>query len=397
VPTPENVSSLDEFEPDEVIRRAGNRLMEAPVFATGGIEGLYGLFDACNYVASLNYEGVGSIGGMLIAKNEHPNVKSTLRLAKPLALTDYRAIRKLLEVSASHGSLLSDGSHVTGLGIATGTYNQAQADVFQVRFIGHHKWELLHGEHKLMRVNYSLPRLPMPELAESKFLSTFEIIFADTDSKDGRRLYELSLEACRQRHGTLLIITPAAQSETERLATQATAVEPVIMTPELLQSVTAIDAAVILDLQAKCYAIGAILDGLVTPSGNPGRGARFNSCVRYIHALGSRQIPCLAVVVSEDGTSELVPDLPRRILQSELSDKEAAIDQLLVNSQWSLDLSFPLLNWLEDHRFYLSDDLCRKANEVIRRHDAGLEECRRIIIRRVQFQPDPRMSDAFLL
>lgn len=395
-PEPEKVSSLDECDPDEIIRHAGNRLMEAPVFAMNEIEGLYGLFDACNYIASLNYEGAGSVGGMLIVRNDHPNVRPTLRLANPLSLRDYRAIRKLLEVSTSGASLLSDGSHVTGFGLIIGTYNQVNADLFHVRFIGHHKWELLHGEQGLMRVHYGLPRLPMPAIPESRFLSTFEIVFAGIDSERGRRFYELSLEASRQRHGTLLVVTPAAATETERLAKQVTAVVPVTMTPELLQSVTTIDGAVILDFEGKCHAIGAILDGMATPNGDPGRGARFNSCLRYVDSLQSRQIPCLAVVVSEDGTSELVPDLPRRVLRSELHDKEVAVDQLLASSEWSLDRSFPLLNWLDEHRFYLSDNLCSKANEVLRRHDAAIDECGRIKVVRAKFRPDPRMSDAYL-
>jgi hypothetical protein len=92
VPNPENVDYVDDLEADEILRRAGNRLTEVPIFAAHGVEGLlYGLFDACNYIASLNYEGAASIGGMVIAKNDHPTriiaesvPKRTLR-RQPLA------------------------------------------------------------------------------------------------------------------------------------------------------------------------------------------------------------------------------------------------------------------------------------------------------------------------
>jgi hypothetical protein len=397
VPQPEKVDDVDDLIADEVIRRAGNRLTEGPTFAAHGIEGLYGLFDACNYIASLPYEGAASVGGMVIAKDNHPNVKSTLRLAKALPLSNNRAIRKLLEVTGVNRYLLSNGSNVIGFGTTIGIYDQSQADLFRVRFVGHHKWELLHDQHVLMRVSYGLPQLPMPALSESRFLSTFEIVFGKANAEYANQFYELALEACRQRHGTLLLITPEAQAETQRLVTQATVIEPLPMTVELLQNVTAIDGAVILDLQGTCHAIGAILDGVATPSGNPGRGARYNSAVRYLSALADKGIPCLAVVVSEDGTSELFPNLPRRIPRSELMEIEAAVDELLGRSKWSLDRSFRLLKWLERHRFYLSDAFCEKANTLLRRHDGALEETGRIRIIRSPFTANPNMADVFLL
>jgi hypothetical protein len=40
---------------------------------------------------------------------------------------------------------------------------------------------------------------------------------------------------------------------------------------------------------------------------------------------------------------------------------------------------------------------CEKANELLRRHDAALEESGRIHIVRLPFRADPRMSDVFLL
>ena len=47
-----------------------------------------------------------------------------------------------------------------------------------------------------------------------------------------------------------------------------------------------------------CHAIGAILDGRAMGTGDPARGARYHSALRYV--LSSEQ-PSLAVVVSEGG------------------------------------------------------------------------------------------------
>ena len=65
---------MDEWdgpETDEILRKAGSRLMEAPVFAGGGVGGLYMLFDSCNYIASLTYGTAASFGEMLIARSGH--------------------------------------------------------------------------------------------------------------------------------------------------------------------------------------------------------------------------------------------------------------------------------------------------------------------------------------
>ncbi len=60
VPKPQFVDEWDGPETGEILRKAGARVMEAPVFASGGIQGLYGLLDSCNYIASLTYESAAS-------------------------------------------------------------------------------------------------------------------------------------------------------------------------------------------------------------------------------------------------------------------------------------------------------------------------------------------------
>ena len=307
VPQPELVDCWGGMETEEMLRHAGDRFMYAPVFAGGGVEGLGGLFDACNYIASLNYEGAASSGGMIVARENHPNLSITLKLVKPVRLSEHRAIRKLLQVSSSGDFLVSDGAHVVGIGKTIGHYDQSKANLLQIRFTGHHKWELFHENHKLMETRYGVPRIPLPPITGASFCSTCEILFGDIKEQDIQVLYRLALEACRQRHGTILVITPNAQNEAVRLASQSTAVEPITLTEELLKSVTTIDGAVLLDLSGTCHAIGVILDGDAVPIGSPGRGARYNSSLRYCAKLEAQGVPCLAVIVSEDGTSELIP------------------------------------------------------------------------------------------
>ena len=103
----------------------------------------------------------------------------------------------------------------------------------------------------------------------------------------------------------MLVISESAAEEAQRLSVQGTPLVPCALTPELLRNLTPIDGAVILTPKGICHAIGTILDGRATEKGNPARGARFNSAVRYVE---SRSAPCLAVVVSEDGGIDLIPD-----------------------------------------------------------------------------------------
>ena|SRR5207245_4504380 len=68
--------------------------------------------------------------------------------------------------------------------------------------------------------------------------------------------------------------------------------------------------AVLLDVDGTCHAIGVVLDGRVgvqgTIIGNRGRGARYNSAVRY--AADEKCPRCLIIVRSEDGMLNFIPE-----------------------------------------------------------------------------------------
>ncbi|WP_372726503.1 hypothetical protein [Nostoc sp. C057] len=46
--------------------------MYKPLFGCGKLGTWYGLFEACNAISSLNYEGAEGNGRMLLSKGEHP-------------------------------------------------------------------------------------------------------------------------------------------------------------------------------------------------------------------------------------------------------------------------------------------------------------------------------------
>lgn len=397
VPDPEKVSRFEGSRAEEILRKAGSRLMEVPNFAAQSWGGLYGLFNACNYIASLSYEGAESVGGMIVAKVGHLNISTTIQLSKPIRLQKYRAIRKLLEVTTTGESILTDGEFVTGFGRVSGNYDPLRADLFVVRFTGHHKWEVLHADQPMMVVKHEVPRMPSPSLNKAEFISSCGVLFPGIGLVEIDFLYQLALGACKQRHGTILVITPFAKDEAERLSSQSTGIVPTLATQEILRCVSSIDGAILIDMDGVCHAIGVILDGNAIQDGDTGRGARYNSTLRYIHGMRERKMPCLALVVSEDGTSELMPDMPRQLGRSVLVAKENEIADLMKKVDHDFDRAFDLIHWLEAHRFYFSEAFCVKVNEFADRHQEELRKDRNLIHRRAKFVPDPGMSDVFLI
>ncbi|NVO31397.1 DNA integrity scanning protein DisA nucleotide-binding domain protein [Hymenobacter lapidiphilus] len=308
------IKSLTEPEPgsgllirprdaDEIIRSAGKLFMDTPAQDMGMNPAATKLFATCNTISSLRYEGAEGVGKLLLARRGHPNLSEVFALTCPTPLTDYRAVRKLLEMTTSDVSLLADGENVYALGRQVGQYDAAREDLFVISFITHYAWEFQHGGQVLMRAHYGHPSLPRARLNRTKFRRDLRRTFELTDSAKVEKLWDVVLEASRQKHGTLLVITTEALAEADRLKLQCTLIEPVPLTPLITRLVTAIDGAVLLDPDAFCYSIGVILDGKATGRGTSTRGARYNSAIRYVE---SSPYPCIAIVVSEDGLMDVI-------------------------------------------------------------------------------------------
>ena len=314
----ESVKALSEPEPgagiimrpregDELLRAAGKSLLDTPAQALGLDPVTTKLFATCNTISSLRYEGAEGVGKLLLARRGHPNVEEVFALTCPTELTDYRAVRKLLEMTTPDVHLLADGESVYALGRHVGHYDAVREDLFVVSFVTHYAWELLHAGHVLLRSHYGLPGLPRTRLSRTSFRRALKRTFGLTDAPKVERLWDVVLEASRQKHGTLLVITTEALAEADRLKLQCTLVEPVPLTPLITRLVTSIDGAVLLDPEGYCYSIGVILDGRASGRGNSARGARYNSALRYVE---SSDYPCLAVVVSEDGLVDVITSVP---------------------------------------------------------------------------------------
>ena len=307
-------TGLSEFRPgvgpatlprshDEILRSAARLLMHQPAWAAGNPAGAAGLFLACDRLSAMRYEGGEGRGGMLLGPRGHPNLRTELQFHNPVSLHDHRGVRKVLELTGDGHALLCDAEVVHGLGRIEGDYERARENLFEVRFLGHASWELDHASAVLMRVVNGLPRLPRADLDEDVFREDLARTFGHLDARRFDRLWALALEAIRQRRGTTVVISEKAREEAVRLGNQALRIDPLPLTPATVPLLSAIDGAILLDPDGTCFAIGVILDGRATRGGDPARGARFNSAVRYVEGADHA---CLAMVISEEGSVDVI-------------------------------------------------------------------------------------------
>ena len=292
-------------DPKEFLRDAGRRLMYTASATGKEFYGLHGMFEACNIISSLQYEGAEGAGHLVVAAKNHPALDLRIEFTDPPTFTEYRAIRKLLQLCGKDTWLLSDSYHVYGLGsVKPGAYDPSLENLFAIRFVKHHCWELTHDGHALMQTTYGEPRFPKPSFDEGRFKTTLQRVIPGVTPAATEELIALARTASEAKHGTMLVISSDAAGEAVRLEKQALRIRPLKLSRDQLAPGTSIDGAILLDATASCHAIGVILDGHASPSGTPSRGARYNSAVRYV---GEKK-NCVAIVVSEDGTVDVVPN-----------------------------------------------------------------------------------------
>lgn len=266
------------------------------------------LLSFANAIAAERYEGAASKGRLIICRTNHPDIFAKIKLKNPIDIYNYRGIRKLLEVSSNQMALLCNVESVWGLGIPLDTYNPSLENLFEIRFSEHHTWELAHADNIMLRVKYRQARLPRSRFDRELFCDRVHQLF-EVDRATANRLIVAVESAIKQRHGTMLVITPEAKEETIRLAAQSTVIEPVIITKEIISHVSCVDGAILISPDGMIHSFGVILDGKSTENGNSTRGARYNSAIRYVDGERSRNVNCLALIVSEDGYVDLYPTL----------------------------------------------------------------------------------------
>ncbi|WP_078350478.1 diadenylate cyclase [Mucilaginibacter pedocola] len=377
----------------ELFRLAGKDFMYTVSQAGGNFQGLHGLFDACNTISSLRYEGSEGLGKIVIAKRGHKNVRLLLELAEPIEIHDYRKVRKFLEVTDKNSVILCDAAYIYGLAELIGRYNPTEESIFEIEFLQHYKWDVKHEGHSLMTVSYMQPALPRDRLDKQLFDLDIVRIFTKIEKRDSEYLWELIEIAIQQQHGTMLVISDNAKTEAKRLAKQSFGLQATRLHKDLFRTITAIDGAVLLDRKGTCHAIGLILDGKASDNGDSSRGARYNSAVRYMDGVKK---PTMIVIVSEDGMIDIIPKLRPQVRHSMITK---AVDDFrgFAGGEFSRRGFYKFMNFFEKIAFYLNEEECDMINSLRKKLEVHPDATEGLYVTFPDLQPDPQMNDSFYL
>lgn len=394
-------------QPEDILRMGGRTFM-----LTANQTGAGTTFDDINKLSWKSHEGEIAGGEIHFIHWDDYHLDMRVEFKRPPELSNIEAARKLIEMAgAKRGGklhLVSHGYEINGIGglkEIKDEYDRREANVFIVKFTGYYKWEVWHNQGGLMmRVISGVPSLPRQPIDKDKFKDhchrTFTQSAADQDA-----LWDIINAAANQRHGTMIVISSAAGQEADRLEEQSTVLkEPVKLVGSLLDEtllmLTSIDGALLVDPTGMCYAAGVILDGTaIRGKGTSSRGARYNSAIRYIYGARTdvSKGECLAIVVSKDGTINLVRELQKRIHRPEITEHIEKVRAAIAGETVNAKEYYKAIFWLGDHRFYLSAEQCNELNHL-------KEETRlRLMAQEGQaftpgdFSADEEMDDSYFL
>lgn len=387
-PDPGRLLSDRSRSTEEITRRAAAKFMHTPGLAIGG-QGYEGhdLFERFNLISSLMYERTEGTGRVILSNLENEAVDIVLQLAEAVPFREPRWSRKLLQMASRETALIANFGEFLGLGtVVSGADPWTTQDLFEVEFLDHYHWRLSCGDEVLLVSKYGVPSLPQERFPRARLVDTFRRLFPESSEENVDEVMEIFDAAVNQRHGSMFIVAQDAKAEAERLRGQGTKIEATKLTPLLYRRVSDIDGTIIIDPHCVCHAIGVILDGPSRPECTPSRGSRYNSGIRYIGASESNR---LAIIISDDGTVDVIPILRPQIKRSRV---EEAIVALEASSRENLH---PSINWLDNHRFYLDGCQCDRINAALARIKEEPMSVGEIWVLRTEFTPHPSLNDSY--
>lgn len=389
---PQSLSMEDRTESADLARSAANQFVTSIGMMAGQLFSSE-LRTSLDAVAAQPYEGRTGVGSIVLAEPAAEHLEVTIHFQQAIPISRTRAFRKALEMSGPDLHLLCDGEDVYGLGRIESTYPSDSETMFEITVVGRGEWEIAHRGIPLLHVENTRPTLPRSPLSWHQFADTVARLFPEASDKHIMDLWGLADAAAKQEHGTMLVVHRNAPQEALRLTPQALVIDPTRLTGPALRAMTNIDGAVLVAPDANCHAVGVILDGAATGTGDAARGARYNSAVRYLEAAGNH---CLVIIVSEDGMINLLPQLRRRITRAEIRAVLAKHDEASHG-----DINFEEF-YRRDERvntiaFYLDVDQCAQVNAARDRVNAARPNDSWIEVNPPRLAPNPDMNETYLL
>lgn len=379
---------LREINIQEIIRSAANNFLYTPSIRIKECYSFTNLFETFNLISSLFYEGVHSIGKVILTDPQHQSVIFLLQFKDPIRISNSRWVRKVLEMSSNDLSLIIDNEYIYGLGQLHNDYDFADQKIFIVNFLDHYYWQITCGDIILLQSKYNEPKLPIAPIKDELVLLNLRRLYPYTTEEEQKNILNLIHSLTTFNHGSMLVIAEDAEAEVFRLSTLGTPIFPTLMTPDLLKQVSGIDGTVIIDPKGYCFGIGIILDGEANARCTPSRGSRYNSGVRYVYS--SQKHKRLAIIYSEDKTIDIVPKLrplmSSTLIESNITQLEAA----------TLDNYHKPRAWVDDHRFYFNADQCLRVNAALDRIENSESKVGQIVIETSKLTPNIEMDESYL-
>lgn len=271
-------------------------------------------------ISSWNYEQQANYGYIDFKKPlESKEKELSVQFAKPLILSPHnaRTIRKYVELSNQSLRLIAESSKGYILGECmpedlywsfVGLNDHDENILATVRFEGKSSWRMLF-EKESIYYNGSTYAFRHEYLEEPDYVSqtlsfyqNLALITHENADKKAKIVNSIIKIASAQKHGTMIVVSPNANEETERLCKCGRGIkinpidfEQMIENQEnearvILYNLTKIDGAIFFDDKGVCYSIGTIVDGHACMNSNPGRGARFNSAYTYVNYCNERNM-----------------------------------------------------------------------------------------------------------
>lgn len=371
---------------EEIVRIAARNFMWTAGSSTSVRHYQNDLFDVLNIVSSLLYEGAKGIGELVLIDANREIVAFIAKFSKPVPLREPRWVRKVLQMASEGISIIADCDYIYGLGTLQPEAVANERAGFVVRFVDHYHWELRFRDQVFLRSHYSVPRLPQEPFNKAMFIANYRRMFPQSNELDALHMWSLMKIQMQQRHGSMIVVAADVAAEADRLNAQGTCVEPVRLTATLLRSASAIDGTILVDPFGNCHAVGVILDGDASYMCTPSRGSRYNSGVRYVKAGLNRR---LAIIVSDDGTVDLIPAL-RPTISGRLIEQHIASLEVATRENYR-----EARNWLDNNRFYMNSEQCERINLALDRLDALPHEDG-IYILTNRFVPHPEMEESYV-
>lgn len=373
---------------DEITRRAGVRFFSGLLHRVDRESMIVGVaeevFDTIARLVLTPYEGAEPEGTLVFVPEGGSVGTTVLSLATPLPLRQRRALRKLLVLANERIILRCDTNKVVSLEEATGTIAG-----IKVQVIGRGEWVVSVDDQELMVIKDGRPALPEPVVDEQQVARDLRRLIPSMSTQMAERFACVGARLATSGHGGLIVVTEKAVEEAIRLGDQSLPIMPLSLTPDLASRLTEIDGALLCDPDGLCHAIGVILDGRASASGDRGRGSRFNSALRYIESNLAA-----AMVVSEDGGLDLLPRLKpmvsRDVLESRLEELHRLASSPAEPSD--RDREVDIIEWLRNHSFYLDETQCKNANLWIGMCDERFFEESAMRIEQPPLKPDPNFD-----